>query len=716
MAKRSNRQAQRPQVVGDSPTARRTTASGAGSEGGHILASSLTITFAAVASSFSISLILYLFTLAPSVTFEDSGELAAAASSWGVPHEPGYPLWTILGHLFTLLPFGDVVWRLNLMSAVCMALAAALTAWATLLVIDLAGHGLRPAATATRPRSRTGRRPANDSGDEAHPTSAWLPSLRGGEGVVACGAALAAGLLFATAHTAWEQSLITEVYGLNALTVATLLLLTVVWTRACDQRSRGRLFLAVCFVLGLGLTVHDTNVLLIPVLAVYGLVVVRRLRPSWRRLLAGIGLSVAGLLPYLYLPLAASRHPAMDWGNPSTWTNFWRTITRHQYRISGHSGVGATLHELRACLTLLSHQWFAGLLVLAVLGIVVLFRRQRGWFWLALLLLAVTGPVTTYITDFPVATSNSFVNADNLTLVSVFYIPSYLVLALLMGVGASWLAGLAASWLSGSRQHAPAAASLISLGLALVVVAVPLVTALTATGTVTMRHYGFADAYIADVFRIATPRSLVMVDRDQWGFPLMEAQIVDHERPDVVVLDQELLRRSWYLQDLSVQQPALIAGSRPLVDEFLRVVKPFEEGVAYDAAAIDDAYYAMIKSFVDQYESAGRDVYFTYQPDQRIVAAYSGESLGVVLEARRSAPGKTAAALARWLTPVDLAGLEFPKAALGSTPLDRNAKMIASYYAGLLAARATLLAGAGRSSEAAQAQALSRSLSATSSP
>ena len=155
-----------------------------------------------------------------------------------------------------------------------------------------------------------------------------------------------------------------------------------------------------------------------------------------------------------------------------------------------------------------------------------------------------------------------------------------------------------------------------------------------------MHRYRFADAYIHNVFAVASPHSLVMVDRDQFGFPLMYAQDVDRERPDVVVLDQELLRRSWYLQDLEHQHPGLIAGSRAQVEAFLAAVKPFEAGQAYDGTAIDDAYYAMIKSFVDQYEKAGRDVYFAYQPDQRIVQGYSGESVVALLKARRGRPGQ----------------------------------------------------------------------------
>ena len=64
----------------------------------------------------------YVLTLAPSVTLEDSGELITGAADFGVPHPPGYPLWTMSGFLFShLVPFGSIAWRVNLESAVSSA-------------------------------------------------------------------------------------------------------------------------------------------------------------------------------------------------------------------------------------------------------------------------------------------------------------------------------------------------------------------------------------------------------------------------------------------------------------------------------------------------------------------------------------------------------------------------------------------------------------------
>src|SRR2546421_10948545 len=78
--------------------------------------------------------ILYFLTAARDIVVGDSPELITAAATLGVAHEPGYPLFTMLGHLFSLFPFGSIPFRINLLSVVCHAL--------TVGVIYLTAHRL----------------------------------------------------------------------------------------------------------------------------------------------------------------------------------------------------------------------------------------------------------------------------------------------------------------------------------------------------------------------------------------------------------------------------------------------------------------------------------------------------------------------------------------------------------------------------------------------
>src|SRR6266487_4525488 len=70
----------------------------------------------------------YLWTLAPDLTLEDCGELATGSYYAGVPHPPGYPVWTIYSWLFTLLPISNIAYRVALSSAVAGAISCGLVA------------------------------------------------------------------------------------------------------------------------------------------------------------------------------------------------------------------------------------------------------------------------------------------------------------------------------------------------------------------------------------------------------------------------------------------------------------------------------------------------------------------------------------------------------------------------------------------------------------
>src|SRR6516225_11600139 len=85
-------------------------------------------------SVFVVALVVYRWTLAPTVTPTDSGELILAAYGLGVAHPPGVPLWIMLTHMASLLPVGNVAVRINFSSAVFGALACAML---TLVVANL---------------------------------------------------------------------------------------------------------------------------------------------------------------------------------------------------------------------------------------------------------------------------------------------------------------------------------------------------------------------------------------------------------------------------------------------------------------------------------------------------------------------------------------------------------------------------------------------------
>ena len=84
---------------------------------------------------------LYLLTLCRTVFWYDSAEYVTAAVTLGIPHPPGYPLYTLIGHLFTLLPIDPAI-AVNAMSATFAAIAVAFTYLVWGAFLRASGHRL----------------------------------------------------------------------------------------------------------------------------------------------------------------------------------------------------------------------------------------------------------------------------------------------------------------------------------------------------------------------------------------------------------------------------------------------------------------------------------------------------------------------------------------------------------------------------------------------
>ena len=189
--------------------------------------------FIAAAIVFCVTLGVYIVTLAPSVTLEDSGELITAAAKFGVGHPPGYPLWTMCGFaLSKILPFGSLAWRINFLCAIFGAISNAVL---TLLACN---------------------------------SSRWLlqrwtaPEIQAQVRPYVFYVGLLVGNVIGFSDVMWSQAVISAVHGtLNALFVNITLFCFYLWM--LEPRKTHRLVLTV-FVFSLGLTNHHTLVQIIP--------------------------------------------------------------------------------------------------------------------------------------------------------------------------------------------------------------------------------------------------------------------------------------------------------------------------------------------------------------------------------------------------------------------------------------------------------------------
>jgi hypothetical protein len=347
-------------------------------------------TFGVGATVAGLAFLLYFLTAARDIVVGDTPELITAAVTLGVPHPPGYPLFTMLGHLFSLLPFGPVPFRVNLLGVTCDALTVAVIFFTALRL------------------SRS--RPA---------------------------AAIAA-LILAVIPAFWRWSLVAEVFPLNNLLASVLIYLLVAWH---EEPHRPGVLVAAFFAAGLALTNHHTIVLLVPAFCfvLWQRRAVLRTRPQIFAIC--IAAFCTGLLPYLYVPWASAHHPAWNWGNVSSLRDLIALIARKSYggrRLVGTASYmgGSPLARIIALCAFFGP--VAGMLIL--LGAVQAYRRQRWYFWFSLIAFLCVGPLFAWITNLNLATAPSA-----LFVLQRFFLLPQVVVAPLIAFGVLLVAEVVAS-------------------------------------------------------------------------------------------------------------------------------------------------------------------------------------------------------------------------------------------------------------------------------
>jgi hypothetical protein len=360
-----------------------------------------------VAASF---LALYVSRLCPDLNLTgDSAELVTAAAVWGVPHPPGYPLYTAIGHAFAALPTHSLPWRVHLTSAVFHAGAVG--------AVCMASFALTESLT---------------------------------------GAALA-GFALGISRTFVLGSLYAEVFPLNDLFFACLLALGLASRRSPQGAPPKGLFVfSVCA--GLAFSHHLMLVLGAPALAMLvGGPVGRLVRGHrWRAL--GLGLALlAPLLIYALIPLAASRAPAISWGDVHDAGSLLRLVTRQDY--GGPFSATRTptsqpsLARLGAFASLVARSMGALSIALALLGLGRELWKERTVGASLLLAFLVPGPL------FAWANALGTGSEETLAYFERFTSMCHVALAVAVGSGVAFLQSAV-----GAKRYAALALSL-ALGL-----------------------------------------------------------------------------------------------------------------------------------------------------------------------------------------------------------------------------------------------------------
>lgn len=535
----------------------------------------------------ALSFLIYIFTMSRSVPYIDGGELTTVLWTLGIAHPTGYPLFTLLGYLFVHIPiFHEVATRANFFAVACTAFAGGLfyfVFFRAQTAFEINFHSIK---TIRKDRG---------AGPNSH-----SPAATNDEFIIRIASSLAALCLIFSA-TFWDQSTSIEVYPLQLLLFALILMS---WLKFYTTQTRKQAFVAG-LTLGLGFTNHMTTILTVPAILFLFLVSYKQRKYQLKILYP---LIIGGLLPlflYLYLPVRAWQSPLLDWGNPDTLKRFIWHVSGKQFRTWMFSSFNVFEHQMGVFFTSLYSEFGISIIVVAV-GIAACVYSCRRYFWWTILLL---------LGDLAYAANYDIHD------ISSYFLLAYIAMTLFAAVGFHVI-------LRRIAERTGMKAFLLALFLLF-----PGYSAVANFNAVNESDDYAVEKYTRDILTSLPPNSVVL--SFQWDIFVSGSlyyQHVDHVRNDIIVIDKELLRRSWYAAEVHRRHAFLFPKPDPEYAAYRANLRLFENGLPYDPNSIQHTYSDFIREIIGGALKTGRDVFVGPEMEDKYLYGYNKVPYGLMYE------------------------------------------------------------------------------------
>ena len=512
-----------------------------------------------------IAFIVYLTTIAPSVIQIDTGELAAVQSTLGIAHPTGYPLFTILGYLFSLIPLPFTkIFQLNLLAAIYCSAAVAIFTFSSKLVLDNLNNFQFIKSLKEKPQRKTKNKKESTESIANQDQSSELVKII---------SAMFGGLFLAFSKTFWFQSTSVEVYSLHLLLISIIILfLLKAYLFAKQEKQIDKLWIFFAAALALGFTNHMTTLLIIPAVAFLYFSQNKFNSRSIKQIVLMLLIFFPVLfLVYSYLPIRASQNPLLNWGNPVDLERILRHVSGHQYQVWLFSSTEAASKQFKYFISNLSAEYFITLLIIVV-GLFVSFFKAKKFFVFNIIVFLST---VLYSINYDINDIDSY------------FLLAYISLAFFA------LFGIVQIFLLAEKSKLNFAIPVA--GLLLILSA----QAYSNFSSVDQRGNFIYEDYTKTLINSVPKNSIIF--SYQWDYFISASyyfQIVEGFRNDVTIIDKELLRRSWYYKQLNTAYPDLLKGVNLDVEQFLEALKPFEREENFNANLLESLFRRIMTGLI----------------------------------------------------------------------------------------------------------------------
>ena len=287
-------------------------------------------------------------------------------------------------------------------------------------------------------------------------------------------------------------------------------------------------------------------------------------RPSIQKVSIGIVFLLLGLTLYYYLIARTNGGAKLAWGNTVDFGRLFWHVTGKQYRVWMFSlSPAEVMKNLANGGRILARNLLYLLSIPSIIGFYVLYKENRGMFWLLLTILVLN---MLYTVNYSIPDIESY------------YIPTFIVLVISLTYGVKRL-------LKRMKD--------------IVIVLLALVIPFINYNSCTLRGNTFGmDFGQAHTLMLPYSSLLITPSWDTYA-PLLYSREIEKFRKDLVVIDKELLRRTWYLLYIEREYPSFYAEVKPYIDAYLVELEKFEYDRPYKPHIIQARYIEMLEAFIE---------------------------------------------------------------------------------------------------------------------
>ncbi len=510
--------------------------------------------------------VIYVLTLNPAVTFMDSGELAAACYTFGVPHPTGYPLFLLIGYITSHLPLGgSIIYRLNLLSAIESAAAVIVSYYSALIMIRFVVGVFIHQPVKKQQNKKDNKPKANE---ETPKTKRDISDYALLTYILSFAAAVCIGF----GRTFWSDATQIEVYALHSLFMSILIYYALKILITLKEPVKKNWLMFFLF-LGFSFSNHLTTIFIVP-----GLVYLFYLQYSSDKLFAKKVIPLAlfvipGILLYAVLVIASSGGPYLNWSdlqNISNLPGHLRGSDYSQLMFSSSSkfsaNAGDFFKNLPGELAIIP-------LIFTFAGIVLLWKTFRNF-----VIFIVICVVFTLLYAFNY----------NIVDINTYYLLVFYLFVLIIPAGILYIISFGNPALIVTGKDEPKS-SLIKA------VVVSLILVVFSAGY-NYKENNSSSNYANVDFTLNTlealPNNSVLISYE-WAYLYSSSlyyQRAEKIRPDVKVFNIKFLAAPWYLGSMSRYYPDVYENIKTEAEDYIRSYSNDEKQAAVKLTALVRAF------------------------------------------------------------------------------------------------------------------------------